>query len=77
MMCQGCVGAVTRVLSKMEGACRLARLALRCALTPGVAGVETFDVDLAQQKVTVRGNVTPEAVLDKVSKTGKEPALWT
>jgi copper chaperone len=39
--------------------------------------VESFDVDLAQQKVTVRGNVTPEAVLDKVSKTGKDTALWT
>jgi hypothetical protein len=32
---------------------------------------------LAQNKVTVRGNVTPEAVLERVSKTGKETALWT
>eukprot|EP00199_Chlamydomonas_sp_CCMP681_P008343 CAMPEP_0119108392 /NCGR_PEP_ID=MMETSP1180-20130426/14122_1 /TAXON_ID=3052 ORGANISM="Chlamydomonas cf sp, Strain CCMP681" /NCGR_SAMPLE_ID=MMETSP1180 /ASSEMBLY_ACC=CAM_ASM_000741 /LENGTH=66 /DNA_ID=CAMNT_0007093999 /DNA_START=81 /DNA_END=278 /DNA_ORIENTATION=- len=57
MMCEGCVGAVKRVLGKLEG-------------------VESFDVDLAAQKVTVKGNVTPEAVLEKVSKTGKKTELW-
>ena len=40
-------------------------------------GVESFEVDLPLNKVTVRGNVTPEAVLERVSKTGKETALWT
>ncbi len=40
------------------------------------AGVESFEVDLATQKVTVKGNVTPEAVLEKVSKTGKATELW-
>ncbi|MQK22661.1 heavy-metal-associated domain-containing protein, partial [Escherichia coli] len=38
MSCQGCVGAVNRVLGKLEG-------------------VESFDIDLKEQKVTVKGNV--------------------
>ncbi|XP_003563850.1 copper transport protein ATX1 [Brachypodium distachyon] len=57
MSCEGCVGAVKRVLSKMEG-------------------VESFDVDIKEQKVTVKGNVTPDAVLQTVSKTGKKTAFW-
>ncbi|KAG0494164.1 hypothetical protein HPP92_005158 [Vanilla planifolia] len=57
MSCEGCVGAVKRVLSKMEG-------------------VESFDVDLKEQKVTVKGNVNPEAVLQTVSKTGKKTSFW-
>lgn len=39
-------------------------------------GVESFDVSLQEQKVTVKGEVTPEAVLEKVSKTGKKTELW-
>ncbi|XP_009619825.1 copper transport protein ATX1 isoform X1 [Nicotiana tabacum] len=57
MSCQGCVGAVKRVLGKMEG-------------------VENFDIDLKEQKVTVKGNVQPEAVLQTVSKTGKPTSFW-
>ncbi|KAL2555627.1 copper transport protein CCH-like [Forsythia ovata] len=57
MSCQGCVGAVKRVLGKMEG-------------------VESFDIDIEQQKVTVKGNVQPEAVLQTVSKTGKATSFW-
>ncbi|MBA0630023.1 hypothetical protein Godav_002158 [Gossypium davidsonii] len=57
MSCQGCVGAVKRVLGKMEG-------------------VESYEVDLEQQKVTVKGNVQPDAVLQTVSKTGKKTAFW-
>lgn len=57
MSCEGCVGAVKRVLNKMEG-------------------VETYDVDLKEQKVTVKGNVKPDAVLQTVSKTGKETSFW-
>uniref|UniRef100_A0A7N0RHS5 HMA domain-containing protein n=2 Tax=Kalanchoe fedtschenkoi TaxID=63787 RepID=A0A7N0RHS5_KALFE len=57
MTCQGCVGAVKRVLGKMQG-------------------VESFDVDIDQQKVTVIGNVLPESVLQTVSKTGKPTAFW-
>lgn len=57
MSCEGCVGAVKRVLTKMEG-------------------VESFDVDIKEQKVTVKGNVKPEAVLQTVSKTGKKTSFW-
>jgi len=57
MSCEGCVGAVKRVLNKMEG-------------------VETYDVNLKEQKVTVKGNVKPDAVLQTVSKTGKETSFW-
>ncbi|KAL7184879.1 hypothetical protein ACSBR2_026930 [Camellia fascicularis] len=57
MSCQGCVGAVKRVLGKMDG-------------------VESFDIDLKEQKVTVKGNVEPEAVLQTVSKTGKKTTFW-
>ncbi|CAL9185229.1 unnamed protein product [Musa hybrid cultivar] len=57
MSCQGCIGAVKRVLTKMEG-------------------VESFDVDLKEQKVTVKGNVKPEDVFQTVSKTGKKTSFW-
>ncbi|KAL3834089.1 hypothetical protein ACJIZ3_008825 [Penstemon smallii] len=57
MSCQGCVGAVKRVLGKMEG-------------------VESFDIDIEKQKVTVKGNVQPEAVFQTVSKTGKATSFW-
>ncbi|GLJ24903.1 hypothetical protein SUGI_0476490 [Cryptomeria japonica] len=57
MSCQGCVGAVKRVLDKMEG-------------------VETYDVDLQEKKVTVKGNVKAEDVLQTVSKTGKQTTFW-
>ncbi|TXG49346.1 hypothetical protein EZV62_025221 [Acer yangbiense] len=57
MSCQGCVGAVKRVLGKMEG-------------------VESYDINIDEQKVTVKGNVQPDAVLQTVSKTGKKTAFW-
>ncbi|CAN6452431.1 unnamed protein product [Victoria cruziana] len=57
MSCEGCVGAVKRVLNKMQG-------------------VESYDVDLKEQKVTVKGNVEPDAVLQTVSKTGKKTSFW-
>ncbi|WJX17461.1 hypothetical protein P8452_07376 [Trifolium repens] len=57
MSCQGCAGAVNRVLEKMEG-------------------VESFDIDMKEQKVTVKGNVKPKEVYETVSKTGKKTAFW-
>ncbi|XP_010244224.1 PREDICTED: copper transport protein ATX1-like [Nelumbo nucifera] len=57
MSCQGCAGAVKRVLDKMEG-------------------VESFDIDLKEQKVTVKGNVQADAVFQNVSKTGKKTSFW-
>jgi copper chaperone len=40
-----------------------------------VSGVESFDVDIKEQKVTVKGNVQPDAVLQTVTKTGKKTAF--
>jgi hypothetical protein len=40
------------------------------------AGVESFEVDLALKKVTVRGAVTPEALVERVAKMGKDTSLW-
>ncbi|XP_004489516.1 copper transport protein ATX1-like [Cicer arietinum] len=57
MSCQGCAGAVNRVLEKMEG-------------------VESFDIDLKEQKVTVKGNVKPQEVFETVSKSGKKTEFW-
>ena len=39
-------------------------------------GVETYDIDLNAQKVTVKGTLTPEEVLSSVSKTGKATSYW-
>ncbi|KMS98186.1 hypothetical protein BVRB_4g095130 [Beta vulgaris subsp. vulgaris] len=39
-------------------------------------GVESYDINLEEKKVTVTGNITPEAVLQTVSKTGKKTSYW-
>lgn len=39
------------------------------------SGVETFDIDLKEQKVTVKGNVKQEDVFKTVSKTRKK-TFW-
>lgn len=41
-----------------------------------VKGVESFDVDIDQQKVTVIGNIEPQVIFDKVSRTGKKTEFW-
>lgn len=41
-----------------------------------ISGVESFDIDIKEQKVTVKGNVEPEAVFQTVSKTGKKTSYW-
>ncbi|KAG7671941.1 hypothetical protein Ndes2526B_g07122 [Nannochloris sp. 'desiccata'] len=59
MMCEGCSGAVQRVLGKMPG-------------------VQNFNIDMPQQKVTVTvdDNVDPTAVKEIVAKTGKATEFW-
>lgn len=42
-----------------------------------LAGVESVSIDLPSQKVFVKGDVTPEAVVQQVSKTGKPTELWS
>jgi hypothetical protein len=39
-------------------------------------GVDSYDVNLAEKKVTINGNVTPQVCIDKISKMGKETTLW-
>ncbi|XP_074310807.1 copper transport protein ATX1-like [Silene latifolia] len=39
-------------------------------------GVESYDINMDEQKVTVKGNVEPDAVFQKVSKTGKKTEFW-
>lgn len=47
-----------------------------CVVFEQSTGVESFDINMEEQKVTVIGNVQPEAVLQTVSKTGKKTAFW-
>jgi len=49
---------------------------LQLMLVPLESGVETFDIDLKEQKVTVKGNVKPEDVFQTVSKPGKKTSYW-
>ena len=39
-------------------------------------GVQSVDIDLASQKVLVKGDVSQEDILQTVSKTGKKTELW-
>ncbi|CAM6088145.1 unnamed protein product [Calypogeia fissa] len=39
-------------------------------------GVEKSEVNLEEQKVTITGNVKPNEVLEKISKTGKPTEFW-
>lgn len=40
-------------------------------------GVQSFDVNLETQKVTVVGTVTHEEVVEKIAKTGKAVEPWS
>ena len=40
-------------------------------------GVESYDINIKEQKVTVVGNVKPEVVFDRISKTGKATSFWS
>jgi len=41
-----------------------------------IAGVDSYDIDLKEQKVTITGNVKPDDVLDRISRTGKATTFW-
>ncbi|PPS03652.1 hypothetical protein GOBAR_AA17010 [Gossypium barbadense] len=74
MSCEGCVGAVKRVLGKMEG--HLSCVSLPTEIWMLALRVESYEVDLKEQKGTVKGQVEPDAVLQTVSKTGKRTTFW-
>ncbi|KAI3985090.1 hypothetical protein MKX01_027176 [Papaver californicum] len=39
-------------------------------------GVESYNIDMEQQKVTVKTSLAPDVVLQTVAKTGKKTAFW-
>jgi copper chaperone len=39
-------------------------------------GVQSVEIDLKTQKVTVKGNVDPATIKDTVAKTGKATEFW-
>ncbi len=41
-----------------------------------ITGVNSYDIDLQEQKVTITGNVKPDEVLDRISRTGKATSFW-
>ena len=60
-----------------------APLSARPPLTPLTApaplspGVDAYDVNLETQKVTVKGSVTQEEVIERIAKTGKAVEPWS
>lgn len=40
------------------------------------AGVQSVDIDLPSNKVTVKGDVEPQKVFDAAAKTGKKTEFW-
>lgn len=83
MPCSGCSDAVNRVLGKMEGEWSAGRDRLERSILAWTkstrAGIESVEISLADQKVTVKAKagVTPEAILEKVQKTGKKTEFWS
>ncbi|XP_076946769.1 uncharacterized protein LOC143618431 [Bidens hawaiensis] len=63
------------VVLKVAMSCGGCAGAVKRVLT-NMEGVETFDIDLEQKKVTVKGNIEPDAVLQTISKTGKKTEFW-
>nr|CAI5835489.1 unnamed protein product [Callosobruchus analis] len=58
MTCEGCSGAVQRVLTKLKD-------------NPDKK-VEDFDISLADQSVKVKTSLSANEVLEVIKKTGKE-----
>lgn len=65
----------TEVVLKVDMMCQGCVAAVKRVLGK-MEGIESFDVNLDEQKVTVKGNVTAADVLEKVSKTGKKTEFW-
>ncbi|KAJ4817522.1 Heavy metal-associated isoprenylated plant protein 36 [Rhynchospora pubera] len=66
---------VETVVLKVAMSCQGCSGAVQRALSK-MEGVDSFNVDLKEQKVTVTGNVKPEDVFQTVSKTGKKTSYW-
>lgn len=78
MTCSGCSNAVTRVLTRLEGARVLFFGEVRSAAHRfrRVAGVDSFNVNLETKRVVVEtSKLSQQAVYDVIAKTGKKTAL--
>ncbi|XWS75279.1 hypothetical protein CRYUN_Cryun01aG0072700 [Craigia yunnanensis] len=62
---------MSQVRMSCEGCAGIVKRALET-----MEGVESVDIDLKEQKVTVKGNVKPDAVLQTVSQTRKKAMFW-
>ncbi len=67
---------MTEVVLRVDMMCEGCVAAVKRVLGK-MEGIESFDVNLAEKKVVVKGNVNAQDVLDKVSKTGKKTELWS
>lgn len=47
-----------------------------CYVTAKSAGVESYEVDVSQKKVIVKGNFDTQECVDKLNKSGKKTQLW-
>ncbi|KXZ54211.1 hypothetical protein GPECTOR_5g303 [Gonium pectorale] len=65
---------MTEVTLKVDMMCQGCVAAVKRVIGK-MEGVESFDVSLEEQKVVVKGNVNPQDVLEKISKTGKKTEL--
>lgn len=76
MTCEGCSGAVQKVLTKLKGMYKINpnRLLLTVNLSFYCIGngVEDFNISLESQKVTVKSTLSADEILEVIKKTGKE-----
>lgn len=75
MTCEGCSGAVQRVLGKLKG---INESILEILQTFTLAfpfldkGVEDIDISLENQSVKVKTTLSHEEILEHIKKTGKD-----
>jgi copper chaperone len=78
MTCDGCSGAVERVLGRMKGIpFRILMLFVLHGIIIPIfycldKGVDKVEIDLKGQRVYVTSTLGPDEVLEAIKKTGKE-----
>lgn len=76
MSCKGCSGAVERALKKAETEgvsndwCMSAKMLI--GLGREGLGVNSYEVNLENQSVLVKGSIPYDTLLERIKKTGKE-----
>ncbi|KAI3444216.1 hypothetical protein Pfo_000881 [Paulownia fortunei] len=69
MDCEGCEKRIRRAISKLDG--KTSYIILHAPL-----GVDSLDIDMEKQKVTVTGYVDKRRVLKLVRRTGRRAEFW-